>query len=606
MKRSLFAKLLACFAVIIPLSLTTASLSIYWQSSRALDKQSEKYIAQVINNTSYQTDLYLQAYERVSTSILVSQSVKRFLEVDPTLYYQRYEYASDITRNVLSPVFIAYPQIHLIYIIAYNGNMVFSDGQGFADISDLKVEEHLERLKKLTPDTGAISIFKMSVDRRKANEAITIARKIRGVTSFEPKGVLVLEIQPNRLENIWRNVDVANNGLFFILDDNGNVIYYPEKPVAGSAKGEAFADVLRRDGRDQFIQTVGGRKWLFVSRVSGYSGWRLVMAIPLDELRKPISMVRTTTVAVGLLTMAAALWLAYQFSRSITRPIQLLKKGMQETERGIWRRIELPGYEDEIGGLVHRYNIMVNRLEEMIDHVYKVELNNSRQALALQKLENEKQLLEFQALQLQINPHFLYNTLESINSYAIIKDSNEISEIVEAMAYMLRYALQDGLEEVTLAQELNHVRNYLLIMRHRIQREVEIDVAVPPELLLGNMVRLTLQPLVENVFHHAFPDGIEPGHTIRIGASADGTRFRVTVEDSGAGIDPAGLERIRDMLGTDGAPDRQPEPIAWRGGIGLLNVHRRIRMVFGKPFGLEIDSEPGKGTRVTLNMPYRK
>src|SRR5690606_1137913 len=142
---------------------------------------------------------------------------------------------------------------------------------------------------------------------------------------------------------------------------------------------------------EQFIQTVNNEKWLFVSRTSDYSDWRLVMALPLSELRSPISTIRITAITVGGIVLIIALLMAYRFSRTITRPIQILKQGMRETVKGNWQQINYrSSSQDEIGGLVHTYNIMVNRLEEMIDQVYKVELNNSRQALELQTLENEK------------------------------------------------------------------------------------------------------------------------------------------------------------------------------------------------------------------------
>lgn len=329
------------------------------------------------------------------------------------------------------------------------------------------------------------------------------------------------------------------------------------------------------------------------------------MALPLSELRSPISTIRTTSIIVGIIVLIAALLLAYRFSRSITKPIHILRNGMRETVKGNWQQIHYHHKSrDEIGGLVHSYNIMVTRLEEMIDQVYKVELNNSKQALELQTLDNEKKSLELQALQLQINPHFLYNTLETINCYAIVKDSDEISEIVEAMAYMLRYSLQTQLDEITVANELNHVRNYLSILKHRIQREFELEIHIPSELLLEKMVRLTLQPLVENIFQHAFPHGIESYHSISIGAQYTEQFFQVIVEDNGVGIPAGKLEQLRAQLMRNEGMLADNEQAARRGkGIGIMNVHRRIQMVFGHEYGLHIESTEHQGTRMIMCMP---
>lgn len=350
------------------------------------------------------------------------------------------------------------------------------------------------------------------------------------------------------------------------------------------------------------VETIGEEDHLVLSRKSDYSEWNLVVAMPVDEMRKPVSFIRTTTLAVGLLTLVAALWLASKFGRSIVAPIRELKDSMRETEKGNWQQIDENGRTDEIGGLIHSYNLMVTRLSDMIERVYQAELQQHKNDLELHQTELERQRAEYQSLQLQINPHFLYNTLETINCYAIVQDSHEITEMVDAMAFMLRYSIQTNLEEITVANELNHVRNFMIILQHRIDREFEIEVVIPPSLLLEKMVRLTLQPIVENIFQHAFPDGIEAHHYIRIGATKDNGLFQVTVEDNGAGIRPERLHELRKRLELNRLAEDQVEG-ARRGGIGIMNVHRRIQMVFGEQYGLQIDSEWGKGSRFTMVMP---
>jgi two-component system sensor histidine kinase YesM len=278
--------------------------------------------------------------------------------------------------------------------------------------------------------------------------------------------------------------------------------------------------------------------------------------------------------------------------------VQVLKEGMRQTEKGNWRKIPVDGRADEIGSLIHSYNTMVNRLAQMIERVYEAELDKQQSELALRTQQLERQRAEFQALQLQINPHFLYNTLETINCYAILEDSREIREIVDAMAFMLRYALHTNLKEITLVNELNHIRNYLIILKHRTDREFEIDVAVPPELLLEKVVRFTLQPLVENAFEHGFRKMITSQHKIRINAFHEDNYFCITVEDNGLGMTGERLEEVRARL--------QESRIDERDGaerIGLMNVHRRIRMAFGCGYGLAVDSASGRGTTITIRLP---
>jgi len=607
MRRSLARQLFVYFLIVIVFSLSMVGVFSYLESSRAIDEQVEKYMAQVINNAAMQTDNQLMTFERVSNSILSQQMVKRFLDMDPTDSYEFYNFSNQIRKDVFQRVFITYPtQIHMIYILGYHGRSIFDHNQSFSAIS-VDPTARLQELNAKTPDTGEIAILNTSLLPRDKDEVITVARKIRGYASYDVKGVLAIEFNKQQLTDLWSQLDLGENGYFFILDRFGEVIFGPEngalEPLLETGVRE---QILRGDNR--LIQSVDGERKMVVSRTSDYSGWSLAVSVPLSELRAPISSIRSTTLVVGLLTLLVGSVIAIRFGRSIVQPIRHLKDGMRETEKGNWTHIEGPTRQDELGGLVHSYNLMVGRLSEMIERVYDAELTNQKTQLRLQGIELERQRAEFQALQLQINPHFLYNTLETINCYAIVQDSDDISEMVEAMAFMLRYAIQTNLEEITIANELNHVRHYLILFKHRIQRDFEAEVLVPPALLLKKMVRLTLQPLVENVFQHAYPDGIEPHHFVRIDAREEGGRLLISVSDNGVGMSEERLALLRSRLSQNRLPgsDEEEEIRSSRGGIGVMNVHRRIQMVFGNEYGIQIESRLHQGTTITMVMPQEE
>lgn len=595
MRKSLSRQIFIYFFIVILLSLSMVGIFSYVESSRAIDKQVEKYMTTVINNAAMQTDNHLAAFERVSNSILSQQLVKKFLDMDPTDSYGYYEFTSQIRKEVFEKVFITYPtQIHMIYILGYHGRSIFDQNQSFSSFS-LDPSARLAELNEKTPGSGEIAILKTSLLDKDQNKVITLARKIRGYSSYNPKGILAIEFNKQQLSNLWSQVDLGEQGFFFILDRQGEVIYAPDNDMMKALLQSDIPERLISGGDQRFNERVNGESTMIISRKSDYSGWSLAISMPLKELRDPISNIRSTTITVGLLTLIIALFLAIRFGRSIVSPIRVLKNGMRETEKGNWMSIETKPREDEIGGLIHSYNLMVSRLSEMIKRVYDTELQN-------QKTQLERQKAEFQALQLQINPHFLYNTLETINCYAIVQDSDEITEMVEAMAFMLRYSVQTNLEEITIANELNHVRNYMIILKHRIGRDFELDVAIPPRLLLSKMVRLTLQPLIENIFQHAFPDGMEQRHTIRIDAMEQGEKLLVIVEDNGVGMTADRLGELRLRLQENRLADDGHE-FKRKGGIGVANVHRRIQMVFGNAYGLTIESKQNEGTIIIMSMP---
>ncbi|OXS53059.1 histidine kinase [Cohnella sp. CIP 111063] len=602
MRLNLSRKLFLYFFIVILFSLSMVGIFSYLESSDAIDKQVEKYMATVINNAGMQTDLQLETFERVSNSILSQVSVKKFLDMDPADSYEYYRFTNVIRQDVFQKIFITYPtQIHMMYILGDHGRSIFDQNQSFSSLS-VDPTARYEELKAKTPGNGEIAILGTGLTN--SERVITIARKIRGYSSYSVKGILAIEMNERQLSNLWNQVDLGDNGFFFILDAQGAVVYAPDGAIREELLGSGVAQRIEGSNDSRFPWRLNGKDMMIVTKRSDYSGWSLAIAMPLDELRAPISGIRSTTVTVGAITLAIALVLALQFASSIVRPIRTLKNGMRETEKGNWKSVEMKPRDDEIGGLIHSYNLMVSRLSDMIERVYDTELTSQKTKLQLQAIELERHKAEFQALQLQINPHFLYNTLETINCYAIVQDSDEISEMVEAMAFMLRYSIQTNLEEVTLANELNHVRNYMIIQKHRIGRDFEIEVATPPSLLLSRMVRLTLQPIVENIFQHAFSEGIEPEHTIRIDTYADGNELLVLVEDNGVGMSEARLEELRRRLGKNRLAEEEiASRPGRRGGIGLVNVHRRIQMVYGDEYGLRVDSAPGKGTRIELRMP---
>jgi len=604
MRKSLARQIYVYFFIVILFSLSMVGIFSYLESSEAIDEQVEKYMTTVINNATKQTDNHLQMVERVSNSILSQQSVKKFLDMNPKDSYEYYRFSSTIRKEVFQKVFITYPtEIHMIYILGYHGRSIFDQNQSFSAMS-VNPTKRLEELIEKTPDQGEIVILNTSLLKQDSEKVITLARKIRGYTSYKVKGVLAVEMDKRKLTSIWNQVDLGEHGFFFILDRDGETIYAPEHKQAHNVLQSYIPQRITQHAEHRFIELVDGQKMMIVSRKSDYSDWSLAIAMPLDDLRSPIANIRSTTILVGLITLVIALFIAVRFGQSIVHPIRKLNVGMRETEKGNWTSIDAKPRNDEIGGLIHSYNVMVSRLSEMIRRVYDAELQNQKTQLQLQEIEFERQQAEFQALQLQINPHFLYNTLETINCYAIVQDSNEISEMVEAMAFMLRYSIQTKLEEITIANELNHVRNFMIIFKHRIGREFEIDVVIPPELLLNKIVRLTLQPIVENIFQHAFPDGIEEHHYIRIDAKYDEHRLLVIVEDNGMGMTEETLASLRNRLKLNRLVEGESKTLAYRrSGIGMMNVHRRIQMVFGDEYGIQIESQWLKGTRVIMTMP---
>ncbi|MFD0675485.1 MULTISPECIES: cache domain-containing sensor histidine kinase [unclassified Paenibacillus] len=597
-KLNLYPKLFLSYLIVIMISLTSVGIFSYWTSSRELDQIVEKQLSQVVGNAVHHTDLYIRNYERSMVSLLNSNYVKRFIDLPQgETGYPYYELRKLMKELLIEPAFARNPEIADIFMISADNNAMYfyndSIGESF---NKQQIQQQLEFYRANTDSQGSLSVLNHSILSGQQNMMVTLVRQIRGLSSTEPKGILAVELRAAELSELWKGIDLGENGYFFIADENGKYVYHPDKnKIAASLPDQIQSQVLEA-GTNAFVAVIDDKPQMFMSRRSNYGNWRLVVSMSVEELRKPSDTIRTTTIVIGCLTLGIALWLAYRFGRSITGPIRILKGAMRQTEQGKWITIPLPEHRDEITELMSRYNLMVTRLSELVDKVYQAELSD-------QKSQMERQKAELQSLQLQINPHFLYNTLETIVCYAVIRDSKEIYEIVKALAYMLRYSVQTNLEEITVANELKHVMFYLVVLKHRIGREFDVDVAIHPDYLLHSMVRLTLQPLIENAFQHAFADGVEDYHYIRIDAGEDKDTFWISVEDNGVGIHEAKLEELREKLGTNQLADKESGSSQGIGGIGIVNVHRRIQMVFGEQYGLQIESQVDRGTKLIMIMP---
>lgn len=599
-RKSISNRIFGYFMILIVISLSVVGTITYFQSSKLLDRQLERYLSQMIAHAAYHTDLYLQTFDNASKTILSNGDVLKFMEMDPDNGYQYYELSQKIQSEVFDSAFIIYPQIELIYIINQDGKAITTKDIIQDEVKDYK--SYYELIEKSLPENGMGALINSASVAPEDDQYITFVRRVRGIVSHKPRGILGMKLNTREISKLWGQMDLGDQGYSFIVDGKGNFVDKPNQAAAS----EYMNETVRRNllvGEETFTARVGGMKRMYVSKPLHAADWRMVISVPVSELRQPILNIRYTTVIAGAVTLLIALWIAGRFGKSLVQPLKKLVRNMRLMEKGEWQTIDPEDRQDEFGYLIRNYNKMLTRLSEMIERVYEAELKSQKTELNLQRIALEQHKAEFQALQLQINPHFLYNTLETIKCYAVVQDSEEIMEMVEAMASMLRYAIQTSLTEITVVDELKHVLNYMTILQYRTQRQFELDVDIPPELLLHRMVRLTLQPLIENMFQHAFPNGIQSQHRIGIQGFVEDGRFFLVVADNGEGMTDEKLHAVREKLRLNQLAEADSHTMYHQGGLGLMNVHRRIQMVYGDTYGLAIDSVMHEGTKITMSLP---
>ncbi|MDQ1909103.1 cache domain-containing protein [Paenibacillus sp. GD4] len=591
LKLSLFVRTYAMFFSVILLTLLLIGWFAYYYSSSKLETQVEKYMEQIVETIGAQTDTMLASYDEASKHIAADPDVRRFMDIERLTRYEQFEYYLLIRDTVFKSLLDYYPDINRIYLISSRGEMIYLD-RGTEQFRESMLTEEIRTKISDIPTDGNIAVLPSSLLTSDRSQ-ITVARKVRGTTDFERRGVFAIEFDTAKLSSLWDRMNKGEGGYFFIADQEGKLIYHPRSELIGQAYEMLTAKALQ--GASITEMTWDEQRQIVLYRESPLPRWGLFLAVSKEWMNDPVVSIRTSLLAVGAGTLLLTLWLALLFSRSITRPIDILRRSMRHTAEGDFRPVAIKNTGDEISELACSYNLMVERLSEMIQRVYAAELHRQKETL-------ERQKAEYQALQLQINPHFLYNTLAALNSYALDHGADEISDMTEALTFMLRYAVQTDLDAITVANELNHVRYYLLILQYRTGKPFEIEVRIDPSLLLHHMVRLTLQPLVENVFQHAFHRMKDKAPQLVIGGELRGEELWIHVEDNGIGMTAEQLGRVRGRL-LENRLGESGEGNSGVGGIGMMNVHRRIQMVFGESYGLSVQSEAGQGTIVSMRLP---
>ncbi|WP_164716769.1 sensor histidine kinase [Paenibacillus whitsoniae] len=408
------------------------------------------------------------------------------------------------------------------------------------------------------------------------SRVITAARKIKSIQSGKLIGYFVLDVPVSAIESRSNHLASSNFGSIAIVDEQGALVYKdPGMDITDSG-------ITGYRGSGSLEVHVKGKDELLTYYTSNLTGWTTIGTVPMSLLLKDTVQVRNNIVLLGVICLGLAVVISIWLAFFITRPISQLRNLMKKVEQGDLG-VSIPILSrDEVGQLSQTFNVMVSRLSDLGYKLYETEIREKNAQLA--------------ALQNQMNPHFLYNTLGSVSMYAEIQGNREIVEITNNLSHLLRYSINSDQSEVFLGQELRHVEGYMAIQLIRFEHKLHYEMNVDPAIYANLVIRLGLQPIVENCIIHGFGKTRGKG-TIRITGVQEGDSIQVVIEDDGKGMTAAELQTLRTRMQYGRLSDDGPS------GHGVVNVHRRLMLRYGASYGLEVESEPMKGTRVTLKFP---
>ncbi len=427
-------------------------------------------------------------------------------------------------------------------------------------------EDYLrEQMQQLDASRGGITIsaaHAAAYDFSPMPTVFSVGRRIMDFESGYYIGYLLLECNLNVFDRIAENTQVGQNGFWTAQAPDGGMLY---------STAPEGADLSENAQDDFYIQ----------SDTSADTGIVVRCFLPRQEVTRTA---RTTILLFVMLlmgTLSFTVLCSNLIARSIDRPIRAIRDGMEKVKNGDFTVQVQPQANDEVGELAQSFNQLTQRTGQLI------RLNR--------EADRQRRIAEIEALKSRINPHFLYNTLETIRMQAVLHDEPEIAKGVSSLGKMLRYSIGGAGDFVPLEREMENATNYVFLQKMRYQDKFQVKMQFQPGSMECLVPRLIVQPIVENALQH----GIEKkcGQAllcVRTELHAD--RLCICVQDDGVGIAPERLAELRSQLQAGYARGRNKH-------IGMHNVHSRLQLYFGSEYGVEIESRPGEGTTVRLWMP---
>lgn len=561
----------------------------YTRFSHVLQEEAHNYNRQINEQMQYYVESYVRDFEIETLKIINHPDTTRFLKVETWEYLD--EQTVQAVRKVLKNA--AYSRSDIV-----NYTVILDNVQ----IIDLAATEQKQSIIELqneywyqhVPKNGQSRIVVRRIPQISSNNSnenikevpvITIAKRLVNPQTLQPIGMLILDVNYKRLHEVVNKVRPDHSGYLYILDDSGRYIYHPNNAKIGK-----IAEPSHRNIHATEHYFLNKKENLFLTwSKSNYLDWHFVTSIPYSELMQGANSIRNTIFFSSIGFMLIAYIMGMGLASSLINPVKRLHRYINNVEVGNFTEKVPVVSKDEIGMLAQGFNNMVERLDTLIDEVYTSKLNEIE--MNLRQKETELKML-----QAQINPHFLYNSLDTIRGMALERDMDDISIMAESLARLLRYNIKDESSIVTIKQELHIGEKYLMIQKYRFEEKLTYHFDIPAWALEKKIAKFTLQPFLENCIVH----GLEPqtGQTniSIIAKSLDSDSFVLLISDTGPGIEEEHLFRITNQLDNANTTDHVNH-------IGIMNVHKRIKHLFGQEYGIFINSSLGQGTTVGIKLP---
>lgn len=576
--RSIRFKLNSIFLIIILISILALS---FWGSrtySSYSEDQADENTLQMIHQVESNVDLYIHHLEDILYYISEDASAEQFMKADAAAGPSTADNSQ--IKQMMSMYAVRNKEVTGIMLVNQKGSYVSHEMDRLTRDSLTEESWYQDAIKK----PGETLIISNPIGRNVAAsqnyssyDVLSLVHAVQDPQTHEVLGVVLMDLRMDMLKSIFENLKLGKSGFMYILDYKDQILYAPTNNIVYRIQSE----MLHNGPQGSFTQIIKDQPYRILYNDSSTNNWKFIGVIPNDDYEKVVTDIQLYTLIVTVLTLVVAVLLSTYFTGTLIRPIRLLMSLMTNVKNGELNQRFVAKNNDEIGQLGNSFNHMLEEINNLINLVY-VEQKKKREA-------------ELQVLQAQIKPHFLYNTLDTIQWMAQEYEADDIIEIIGALTNLFRIGLNKGYEWIPVRDEVKHAESYMIIQMSRYMDKLDIQFDIPEELHRYNVLKLILQPLIENAIYHGIKARTGKG-TIIISAEKNMDSICFRIEDDGAGIPPEKLEELNQIL--RGEKQRSDQY-----GIGLFNVNERIQLTYGTTYGLQIFSELGKGTTIEVRHP---
>jgi Predicted signal transduction protein with a C-terminal ATPase domain len=410
---------------------------------------------------------------------------------------------------------------------------------------------------------------------------MTICRVFINIINQHPLAFVEITVDDSFLKNLSGDGS-GMSSVLGMLDQNNAFYYSGDGGVLNrSSLSQIVPDLGAGEGHGNFSVNIGDKDYLTVYSDSQDGRWRFLSLIPQDILQKPVEQTKNLSLILALTAFFVSVGIIFVMIEIQLRPLQTLARQMQSVGQGDFKTKVDSGGNAEVNNLSRQFNLMTTHVDELIQKNYIADLNEKTARL--------------KALEAQVDPHFLYNTLQAISTEAVLSGQDTIRRMVEALASMLRYSVQEK-NLVSVKTEMKHVQEYLFLQSARFEDRLAYGIHVDPDSEGMLIPKISIQTLVENSIKHGLESS---GEQIRIiiGVLVAGRELCISVSDDGRGMTPERLAEVRSMTEPDKADGS---------GIGLTNLAARLKIIYNGCASLSVASELGSGTKVEMTIPLPK